>query len=112
MCYITDILQNVRFVSFKVVELPYKEKQASMVIIVPDKIDGLADVEKKVIASNIKSDVFDQISNFNIALSIPKFKIETEINLKDILPKARITIIINFFREKKIIFFCLFTVKY
>ena len=38
----------------KVLELPYKGKSASMVFVLPDKVDGLAAVEKSLTAAKLE----------------------------------------------------------
>lgn len=67
----------------------YDGKQMSMVIILPTEIDGLSSLEEKLKSGEL-SLVFDKLVSKKISVSIPKFKIETEIDLNKVLPKVSI----------------------
>ncbi|XP_071562407.1 serine protease inhibitor 3/4-like isoform X2 [Temnothorax nylanderi] len=70
----------------KCIELPYANKEVSMVIILPNKIDGLAaltDKLEKVIAKcNTR---LAQTHGPEVRLFLPKFKTESKLNLGDTL---------------------------
>lgn len=58
-----------------------------MIIILPNEIDGLTEVEKKL--PNIKlSDILNQGYEQEIQLYLPKFKVESEIHLNSVLQKV------------------------
>lgn len=58
-----------------------------MIIILPNEIDGLFEVEKKL--QNIKlSDILNQGYEQEIQLYLPKFKVESEIHLNNVLQKV------------------------
>ena len=60
----------------KAIEIPYKGKQMSMIIILPNEYDGLSNVEKQI-------EKFDPTSGFvlenetDVEIGIPKFKLES-----------------------------------
>ena len=59
----------------------------SMIIVLPDKIDGLAEVEKKL--ENLSLSYLRQCGSCaEVELSLPKFKIESTLHLKDILSEV------------------------
>uniref|UniRef100_A0ABD2XG47 Serpin domain-containing protein n=1 Tax=Trichogramma kaykai TaxID=54128 RepID=A0ABD2XG47_9HYME len=66
----------------KFIELPYQNKNVKMVIIVPDEIDGLKDVINNLEhfnASRLAKSGYDR----EVHLYLPKFKIETKIDLNE-----------------------------
>ncbi|XP_014220593.1 alaserpin-like isoform X4 [Trichogramma pretiosum] len=66
----------------KFIELPYQNKNVKMVIIVPDEIDGLKDVINNLEhfnASRLAKSGYDR----EVHLYLPKFKINTKIDLND-----------------------------
>ncbi|XP_072942445.1 antichymotrypsin-1-like [Epargyreus clarus] len=74
----------------RMVELPYKEKGFRMVIVLPDKKDGLPAVVEKVAQRGILQDVM--AANWrDIALEIPKFEIKTNLDLENILSKVGVS---------------------
>lgn len=68
--------------------MPYKSKAASMAIILPSQVDGLDGLLTKL------ADGFDLLSalkdtySVKVQVTIPKFKIETEIDLQQVLPQV------------------------
>ncbi|XP_017016120.2 serine protease inhibitor 42Dd-like [Drosophila takahashii] len=68
----------------KVIELPYRNSSLSMVIFLPEKVDGLPELEKKIAGFS------GYLPVQNVDLKLPKFKIEFESLLKDILEKMGI----------------------
>ncbi|XP_066600208.1 antichymotrypsin-2-like isoform X2 [Prorops nasuta] len=72
------------------VELPYKGNDLSMMIIRPDEIEGLAEVESKlndVTLSTLLTNGYPQ----DVELYLPKFKIESTLNLVDPLKQLGMT---------------------
>ncbi|XP_044001714.1 serpin B3-like [Aphidius gifuensis] len=73
----------------KIVELPYempKEAgQMSMFVTVPNKIDGLKKIEENISKLNLQTlyNTFTQ----KATIALPKFKIQTKIDLKNYLMK-------------------------
>jgi len=58
---------------FQAIELPYKNNELSMVVILPEKVDGLADVENSLSADNLKA-WLASMSQQDTTISLPKFK--------------------------------------
>jgi len=69
--------------SFQAISLPYKGNNLSMVILLPRKIDGLAELEKKLSLQNLKGWLanLDNSQSQEINLYLPKFKLETGYDL-------------------------------
>ncbi|XP_034181370.2 antichymotrypsin-2 isoform X4 [Osmia lignaria lignaria] len=74
----------------KFVLLPYKDNELSMIIILPNEINGLAEVEKKLQNTNIM-DILYQGHQREVELYLPKFKIESKIELNAPLNKLGLT---------------------
>ncbi|XP_076756700.1 serine protease inhibitor 3/4 isoform X3 [Xylocopa sonorina] len=72
---------NARFIV-----IPYKGDELSMVIILPNKIDGLTEVEKKLQTVNL-SNILNQGYEREVNLFLPKFKVESKIVLNSVLQK-------------------------
>ncbi|XP_017068420.2 serine protease inhibitor 42Dd [Drosophila eugracilis] len=63
----------------KVIELPYRNSSLSMVIFLPEKVDGLQELEKKIPG-------FSQpLRELDVNLKLPKFKIEFSTSLTKVL---------------------------
>ncbi|KAK0170430.1 hypothetical protein PV328_010995 [Microctonus aethiopoides] len=72
----------------KYIELPYENENISMFIIVPDEFNGLAKIEENHDKIN-----YTELSNgrkTEVELTMPKFKIESEFDLKSTLQKLNI----------------------
>lgn len=59
--------------SLQAIELPYKNNALSMVVILPAKVDGLAEIEKSLTAGNLKA-WLAAMALQEVAISLPKFK--------------------------------------
>ena len=60
----------------------------SMIIILPNQIEGLKELEEKIAKADLREDVFFKMLTSDADVTLPKFKIETKIDLKDILIKV------------------------
>jgi len=69
----TDVKYMEKEGSFQAIELPYKNNELSMVVILPEKVDGLTDVENSLSADNLKA-WLASMSQQDTAISLPKFK--------------------------------------
>jgi len=67
---------------FKLLVIPYKGNELSMLVLLPDKVDGLASLEKFLTAEKLASWV-EKIKAVRVALSLPKFKNTSEFMLND-----------------------------
>ncbi|KOB65662.1 Chymotrypsin inhibitor CI-8A [Operophtera brumata] len=71
------------------VELPYKEDGFRMVVVLPNEVDGLPLVLEKAAQKGLMDDVFNlSPSGRDVNFQIPKFEIETKLDLNELLPKA------------------------
>jgi serine protease inhibitor len=70
---------------FQAVNLPYKGRQLSMLIVLPRKKDGLTALESKWTVQQSFRMVTDGFDSETVIVSLPRFKIETEFNLKSVL---------------------------
>ncbi|KAI4503380.1 hypothetical protein M0802_001602 [Mischocyttarus mexicanus] len=64
------------------IELPYKGEEFSMVIILPDEVDGLAAIEKKLAVHGLET-VLKKGHKTEVDVYLPKFKIESTLNLNE-----------------------------
>ncbi|KAJ2946460.1 hypothetical protein O0L34_g12503 [Tuta absoluta] len=74
----------------QLLEMNYVGDQASMVIILPKEIEGLNSVLQKLAAGYDLMAELDKMYSTKVEVSLPKFKIETEIDLNSLLPKIGI----------------------
>lgn len=66
----------------KMLELPYKNSKISMVIVLPNKINGVFDLQRKLLNFDIDADILSKIHETAISIKLPKFSIESHIDLK------------------------------
>ncbi|XP_048265792.1 serine protease inhibitor 3/4-like [Bombus terrestris] len=76
---------NARFI-----EMPYKGDELSMIIILPNEIDGLSDVEKKLQNTSL-TNILSEGYEMKAGLWLPKFKVETMLELNDALKEMGLT---------------------
>ncbi|CAB3237188.1 unnamed protein product [Arctia plantaginis] len=79
----------------QLLEIPYVGEEASMIVVLPQEIEGLNDVIAKLAAGH---DLLADIENMyktKVQVTLPKFKIETTIDLKELLPKLGINAIFH-----------------
>ncbi|XP_076634199.1 uncharacterized protein LOC143348166 [Colletes latitarsis] len=68
------------------VEIPYQSNDMSMVVILPNEVNSLFEVEKRLEGINI-NDILNQGYERELHLYLPKFRIEKKIDLNDVLKK-------------------------
>ncbi|XP_043229766.1 leukocyte elastase inhibitor-like [Amphibalanus amphitrite] len=73
----------------KALELPYEGRRFSMLLLLPDKKDGLKALEEKLANTPVQS-IMQKLHSEKTTISIPKFKLETSYNLEDHLKKLDI----------------------
>ncbi|CAL8143173.1 unnamed protein product [Orchesella dallaii] len=66
----------------KIVSLPYKGDRLSMVILLPNKRTGLAEMEDKLKSIPLQQ-ILDGLRERKVQLYLPKFKLESTIDLKE-----------------------------
>lgn len=70
---------------FQIIELPYEGNDASMLIFLPTRIDGLESLVSQLSSENLKIWTSD-MKESRLYLQMPKFSLETEYNLvKDLM---------------------------
>lgn len=69
-------------------ELPYKDSDISMMIILPNKRTGLGDVEQKLHLVDL-SEISNGLRSQEVNVELPKFKIEFDIKLNEPLKKVK-----------------------
>ncbi|KAJ8682468.1 hypothetical protein QAD02_018260, partial [Eretmocerus hayati] len=72
------------------VAIPYKNKNLKMVVVVPEQVNGIDNVVESLNRVNISS-LLAKASLQPVNLRIPKFKIESEIDLQEELPQLGMT---------------------
>lgn len=72
----------------EVLELPYHNTNITMVILLPYEADGLPAVEE-ILTSNRLNRMLKKLEKQPVKVEIPKFKINTEINLKIVFERVR-----------------------
>jgi serpin B len=70
--------------TLQVLEMPYAGKELSMVVLLPKKVGGLADLEKSLTADKLAG-WLGQARNEDVIVSLPKFKTTAELSLKPTL---------------------------
>ena len=84
----TDMMNKVGYFSlarldgFRLLNIPYKSNEASMIILLPDRADGIATIENSLTGEKIESWI-NQAKPIHVALSLPKFKVTDSFMLKD-----------------------------
>ncbi len=69
----------------QIIELPYEGNGASMLILLPERIDGMESLEEQLTAENLEK-WRSEMTKSRLFLQIPKFTLETEYNLvKDLM---------------------------
>ncbi|XP_050309928.1 serine protease inhibitor 3/4-like isoform X4 [Anthonomus grandis grandis] len=70
----------------QVLELPYANEDISMIVVLPDKVDGIADLESKLADYDLTRITQDMYQT-EVSVTLPKFKIETTMQLNEPLQK-------------------------
>ena len=70
--------------TFQALELPYDADQQSMIVFLPKRADGLAELEKTLTAARV-TDWLAQMAVHEVDVTLPRFKVTAEFQLKDAL---------------------------
>lgn len=68
----------------QVLSMPYKGKDLSMLVLLPKKVDGLADMAKKLTANNLAA-FAAKAHRREVRVYMPKFKMTSQFSLKQVL---------------------------
>ncbi|CAN7947591.1 unnamed protein product [Ixodes hexagonus] len=66
-------------------EIPYKGNKTSMVILLPEDVEGLSVLEEQLTAAKLTALLGSMYVTSDVNLHLPKFKLEQSIGLKDVL---------------------------
>ena len=69
---------------FQLLKLPYNGKELAMIILLPDKYDGLADCENMLTADNINN-WCEEMHDEKVIVSLPRFKVTCNYELNKIM---------------------------
>jgi serpin B len=70
---------------FQALEIPYKNKELSMIVFLPKNIDGLAALEQSMNGASMEQWLGQLRPTSKVIVTMPKFKMETQFRLKDTL---------------------------
>jgi serpin B len=70
--------------TFQILEMPYVGKEVTMVVLLPKKVDGLADLEKNLTADNLAG-WLGKLGTQEVQVTLPKFNVTAEFSLKETL---------------------------
>lgn len=84
MMHLKEDVLYAEYNGIKILELPYKGEHISMVILLPEETDGLAQLEENLTADTF-SDMRKLTTKTKLFVTFPKFKLEFEKNLKQVL---------------------------
>ncbi|XP_069329077.1 serpin I2 [Eulemur rufifrons] len=76
--------------NYQVLELPYKDDEFSLIIILPAKDMNIEEVEKRITAHHILK-WFSEMQEEEVEISLPRFKVEQKIDFKEALYSLNIT---------------------
>lgn len=93
------------------VQMRYVNSNFSFIIVLPRSIEGLSALETKLNNFNLTK-IADKMKRKWVELSIPKFRIEFDINLNDVLNSVRMLHILFMGKEKCFLMFLYFLNKY
>ncbi|XP_039957414.1 serine protease inhibitor 42Dd-like isoform X2 [Bactrocera tryoni] len=79
----------------KAIELPYKNSDLSMLVLLPNKVDGLAALEQKLTNADLNL-IVERMRGADVDIFLPKFRIEFEVDLKQPLQQLGM---VNMFSE-------------
>jgi serpin B len=74
----------------QMLEMPYKHRDLSMVVLLPKKVDGLAKLEQNLTAANLRAR-FKETKRAVVDVTLPKFTINTQVRLSDTLKTMGMT---------------------
>ncbi|CAG4937218.1 unnamed protein product [Colias eurytheme] len=69
----------------QILEMFYEGEEASMVLVLPNEVDGINELEQKLKDPNVLDKALKNLYKTEVEVHIPKFKIETTTDLKKVL---------------------------
>lgn len=71
---------------FEALELPYEADDLSMIVLLPNRPDGLPTFEKQLTSANL-TQWLTKLSDHRVTVTLPKFKLTSEFMLNEVLSK-------------------------
>jgi serpin B len=71
--------------SFKALEIPYKDKELSMIVLLPNEVDGLAALEQSLTQANLRDWTKKIQYTKKVILALPRFTMTRSFELSDAL---------------------------
>jgi serpin B len=81
-----DSVKYLDEADFQAVELPYSSNEVAMVVLLPRQVDGCAGLESRLTPAFL-SHAIEQMKKQKVDLTLPRFKLESSLQLKDRLAK-------------------------
>ncbi|XP_019761408.2 antichymotrypsin-2 isoform X2 [Dendroctonus ponderosae] len=78
----------------KVLELPYSNPEVSLIVILPNKRNGIAQLEEKLANTDL-SKITENMYKPEVVVKLPKFKIEATIQMNEVLEKVGLGVIFS-----------------
>lgn len=75
--------------SYQALQLPYKDSNFSMLILLPDKKNGLSELEKQLPNIDLQ-DLLSKLKESTVNVDIPKFTFDKSLELNEVLKKLNI----------------------
>lgn len=86
MMYESGSFREARIAGARVLELPYREDRFSMLVVLPDAVDGLAAVEQRLSEDDLSKWV-SALASKPVHVGLPRFKASWGTNLSPVLAK-------------------------
>uniref|UniRef100_A0A1I8Q6X4 Serpin domain-containing protein n=1 Tax=Stomoxys calcitrans TaxID=35570 RepID=A0A1I8Q6X4_STOCA len=74
----------------KALEMPYENSDLSMLLILPNEVEGLAQLESQLKGKDL-NEIASKLTQADVDVFLPKFRIEFDIDLKEPLKKMGLT---------------------
>jgi serpin B len=81
----------------QVLDLPYGSGEQSMIVFLPARADGLAELEKTLTAARV-TELMSQMTDGDVIVGLPRFKVTAEFRLKEALRGLGMTLPFDFGR--------------
>ncbi|XP_043246263.1 leukocyte elastase inhibitor-like [Amphibalanus amphitrite] len=78
-------------VDARVLKLPYKGEAISMLIVLPNEMDGIHLLDAEIHKANMEDLIWSLDSSEEVEVQLPRFKMEEKIDLKETLKKMGLT---------------------
>jgi len=87
LMYVVGSFRYAEAKDHQVLELPYKGGDLAMVLVLPNNVKGLADMEKRLSAARCVEAIKSLKMEPEVRVHLPRFRIATEIKLNDMLAR-------------------------